>query len=214
MVALCRIIQSPDPSFSEFRIESPKFRITTKIWDPESNLEYKIHDAENGIPHRLREVTQLCPIILQGFSRFFQIQFAFFFTGITNFSFSCSNYIIHENSTEGRNWETSRWLCQNSTEGDLVSIEGEKERIFLKEIIKNLKTPKYYIGLKIKKGKWRWLNNGISVHASKGKHPWGLDQPGGGPHAKCATIYGNYRTYLDGLFDDLSLIHIWRCRRS
>ena len=146
---------------------------------------------------------QLCPIILPGFSRFLRIQLAFYFTGITHLTFNCSNYTFHESSVKARDWKTSRWLCQNSTEGDLVSIEEEKERIFLKEIIKNLRTTKYYIGLEKEQDKWRWLSNGNSVNASKGKHPWGPREPNGGPEIKCATIYGNYQ-HLDGLFDDMS----------
>ena len=147
---------------------------------------------------------QLCPTILSGFSRFLQIQFTFYFTGMTHIRFNCSIYTFHENSTEGRNWEWSRELCQNSSEGDLVSIEEEEERIFLKEFIMNLKVIKYYIGLKKTKangGGWVMEN---SVRASKGKHPWSTGEPNGGPPINCATIYGNYKTKLDGLFDDLS----------
>ena len=129
----------------------------------------------------------------------------FYFIGTTHFFFHCSNYTLHESSAEARNWKTSRELCQSSAEGDLVSIEDEKERIFLKKIIKNVKTVKYYIGLqKDDQGKWRWLSNGNSVPASKGKQPWSPKEPNGGSRTNCATIYGNYQTDYDGLFDDLS----------
>ena len=153
----------------------------------------------------LREVMQLCPIILQGLPRFLQIQLNFFFTGITRSRFNCSSYTFHENSTSSkdRNWEQSRELCQNSSEGDLVSIEEEEERIYLRKIIKNLKAIKYYIGLKKERGEWMWLS-GNSVHASKGKHPWSPGEPNGNSHTNCATIYGNYKTHFDGFFDDLS----------
>ena len=133
-----------------------------------------------------------------------QVNFAFYFTGITHFPFNCSNYTFHESSTKGRDWKTSRALCQNSAEGDLVSIEEEKERIFLKEIIKDLKTIKYYIGLKKDQGEWRWLSNGNSVPASIGKRPWSPGEPNGVSGTNCATIYGNYKKHLEGLFDDLS----------
>ena len=150
-------------------------------------------------------MTQLCTIILQGFSRFLQIKFAFYFTGINHLPFNCSKYTFHDSLTEGRNWKTSRELCQNSTEGDLVSIEEEKERILLKKIIKNLTTIKYFIGLQKDQGEWRWLSNGNSVNAPKGegKHPWSPGEPSGDSDKNCATIYGNYRTTYDGLFDDL-----------
>ncbi|XP_015763117.1 PREDICTED: uncharacterized protein LOC107342164 isoform X7 [Acropora digitifera] len=124
-------------------------------------------------------------------------------SGITHFSFNCSNYTIHESSTQGRDWKTSRELCQNSAEGDLVSIEEEKERILLKEIIKDLIPTKYFIGLQKDQGEWRWLSNGNSLNASKGKHPWGPGEPNGGSDTNCATIYGNYKKHLEGLFDDL-----------
>ena len=88
-----------------------------------------------------------------------------------------------------------------------MSIEEENERIFLKEIIKNLKTVKYYIGLKKNQGEWRWLRNGNSVNVSKGQPPWSPHEPSGIPGQDCSTIYGNYfETHL-GLFDDLSCSH-------
>ena len=84
-----------------------------------------------------------------------------------------------------------------------MSIEQENERIFVEGIIKNLTVVKYFIGLKKVSGKWKWLTNGKPVDAStKGSHPWAPGQPSGGSDKKCATIYGNYRTYW-GQFDDL-----------
>ena len=152
----------------------------------------------------------LCQTILQEFSRFFQIEFASYFTGLIHASFNCSNYTFHENSTEGRNWETSRSLCQNSSEGDLVSIEEEEEWNFVKSIIRKLTGIKYFIGLKKENGKWKWLSNQATVDASKGKSPWALGEPSGisvlGRKVNCATIYGNYGRDL-GRFDDMS------CRR-
>ena len=86
-----------------------------------------------------------------------------------------------------------------------MSIEEEEEQAFLKRITKSLKTVKYYIGLEQnEQNVWRWLSNGKSVHASKGKHPWASNEPNGGYKKKCATIYGNYVTRSDGLFDDMS----------
>ncbi|XP_067041240.1 C-type lectin domain family 4 member D-like [Acropora muricata] len=125
-------------------------------------------------------------------------------SGLLRVTFNSSHYTFHENSTEGRDWEESRWLCQNSSEGDLVSIEEEKEQIFVESIIKNRKAVKYFIGLKKEQlsGKWRWLANGKPVDASRGSHPWAPGEPSGGSHEKCTIIYGNYRTYL-GQFDDL-----------
>ncbi|XP_015760615.1 PREDICTED: uncharacterized protein LOC107339810 isoform X7 [Acropora digitifera] len=131
--------------------------------------------------------------------------------------FNCSNYTFHENSTEGRSWETSRLLCQNSSEGDLVSIEEEEERNFVKNIIKKLPAIKYFIGLKKDDGKWKWLTNRTTVDESKGNSSWALGdfswalgEPSGtsirGRKVNCATIYGNYRRDL-GRFDDMS------CRR-
>ena len=85
-----------------------------------------------------------------------------------------------------------------------MSIEEEKERIYLNEIIKNLETPKYYIGLKKDQGEWRWLSNRNSVPASIRKLPWSPGEPNGGSDTNCATIYGRYLRHLVGLFDDLS----------
>ena len=153
----------------------------------------------------------LCQTIPLEFSGFLQIEFTFYFTGLVHDAFfNCSNYTFHENSTEGRNWETSRLLCQNSSEGDLVSIEKEEERNFLKNTIKKLRAIKYFIGLRKDNGKWKWLGNQATVDATKGKFPWALGEPSGtsvlGRKVNCATIYGNYMHDL-GRFDDMS------CRR-
>ena len=104
----------------------------------------------------------------------------------------------------GRDWEESRWLCQKSSEGDLVSIEEENEQTFVESIIKNLTAVKYFIGLKKEQlaGKWKWLANGKPVDVSQGSHPWAPGEPSGGSDKKCAAIYGNYRRYL-GRFDDM-----------
>ena len=85
-----------------------------------------------------------------------------------------------------------------------MSVEEENERIFVESIIKNLTAAKYFIGLKKEQlsGKWKWLTNGKPVDASQGSHPWARGEPSGGSDEKCATIYGNYETYL-GKFDDL-----------
>ncbi|XP_044176263.1 uncharacterized protein LOC114965012 isoform X3 [Acropora millepora] len=125
-------------------------------------------------------------------------------SGLIHALFNCSKYTFHENSTKGRGWEESRWLCQNSSEGDLVSIEEENERIFVESIIKNLTALKYFIGLKKEQlsGKWKWLTNGKPVDASQGSHPWAPGEPTQESGQKCATIYGNYWRYL-GQFDDL-----------
>ncbi|XP_074629687.1 E-selectin-like isoform X2 [Acropora palmata] len=120
-------------------------------------------------------------------------------------SFNCSYYTFHENSTESRSWETSRLLCQKSSEGDLVSIEEEEERNFVKDIVKKLPVIKYFIGLKKDNGKWKWLSNQTTVNSSQGKSPWAPGEPSWTPYRKdnCATIYGKYRRYL-GRFSDLS----------
>ena len=147
----------------------------------------------------------LCQTILKEFSRFLQIMFTFYFTGVIRVFFNCSNYTFHENSTEGRSWKTSRLLCQNSSEGDLVSIEEEEERNFVKNIIKNLTTLKYFIGLKKHNGKWKWLSNQATVSSSQGKSPWAPGEPSGTLDRKdnCAIIYGIYLSHL-GHFDDMS----------
>ena len=145
----------------------------------------------------------LCQVILQEFSRLLQIKFKFYVTGLIHAFFKCSNYTFHENSTEARSWETSRLLCQNSSEGDLVSIEEDEERNFVKNIIKN-STINYFIGLRKDNGKWKWLSNQTTVDSSQGKFPWAPGQPSGTSQkeeANCATIYGTYRKYL-GRFDD------------
>ena len=85
-----------------------------------------------------------------------------------------------------------------------MSIEEEEERIFLRKIIKNLKAVKYYIGLRKFQSEWMWLSNGNLLHASKGKHPWSPGEPNGHSRTNCATIFGNYKTHFDELFDDLS----------
>ena len=130
--------------------------------------------------------------------------FTFYFSGLIHALFNCSKYTFHENSIKGRDWEENRWLCQNSSEGDLLSIEEENERIFVESIIKNLTAVKYFIGLKKEQlsEKWKWLTNEKPVEASQGSHPWARGQPSGGSVKKCAAIYGNHRRYL-GQFDEL-----------
>ena len=155
---------------------------------------------------KLHDLMQ-CQAILQEFPRLLQINFIFYVTGLIYAFFNCSNYTFHEPSVAGRSWETSRLLCQNSSEGDLVSIEEETERNFVKNIIKNLTTIKYFIGLKKDNGKWKWLSNQTTVDSSKGKSPWAPGEPSGtsSPY-NCATIYGIYGIYLSylGRFDDMS----------
>ena len=130
------------------------------------------------------------------------MKFTFYVTGLIHAFFNCSNYTFHENSAEARSWETSRLLCQNSSEGDLVSIEDEEERNFVKNVIKKLPVIKYFIGLKKENGNWKWLSNQTTVDSSQGKFPWAGGQPSQ-PNKKvnCALIYGKYESYL-GLFDD------------
>ena len=144
----------------------------------------------------------LCQTILQEFSRFSQIEFTFYVTGLIQAFFNCSYYTFHENSTEGRSWETSRLLCQNSSEGDLVSIEEEEERNFIKNIINKLPVIKYFIGLKKVNDKWKWLSNQTTVKSSRGASPWAPGEPSGSSTANCATIYGKYLSHL-GRFCDL-----------
>ena len=150
----------------------------------------------------------LCQTILLEFSRFLQMKFTLYVTGLIYASFNCSNYTFHENSTKARSWKTSRLLCQSSSEGDLVSIEEEEERNFVKNIIKKLPVIKYFIGLKKENGKWKWLSNQTTVDSSQGKSLWAGGQPSQ-PNNKvnCALIYGKYGSNL-GLFDDDY------CRRS
>ena len=130
-------------------------------------------------------------IILPVFSRFSHILFTFYFAGLIHALFNCSKYTFHENLTKGRGWEENIWLCQNSSEGDLVSIEDKNERIFVENIIKNLTALKYFIGLKKEQlsGKWKWLANVKPVDASQGRHPWAPGEPSGRSDEKCATIY-------------------------
>ena len=152
----------------------------------------------------------LSQTILQDFLRILQIKFTFYVTGLIHALSNCSYYTFHENSTEGRTWEMSRFLSQNSSEGDLVSIEEEQERNFVKNIIKKLPAIKYFIGLKKDNGIWLWLSNQTTVDSSRGKSPWAPGEPSGTyqPYRKanCATIYGKYNSYL-GRLDDMS------CRR-
>ncbi|XP_044183675.1 uncharacterized protein LOC122947214 [Acropora millepora] len=124
-------------------------------------------------------------------------------SGLIHAFFKCSNYTFYENSTAGRSWETSRLLCQKSSQGDLVSMEEEEERNFIKNIIKNLPVVKYFIGLKKDNGKWKWLSDQTTVDSSQGKSLWAPNQPSGTSNQKinCATMYGKYRKY-SGRFDD------------
>ena len=87
-----------------------------------------------------------------------------------------------------------------------MSIEEEEERNFVKNIIKNLTTIVYFIGLKKDNGKWKWLSNQTTVKSSQGTSPWAPGEPSGTPdrNDNCATMYGKYRSYYLGRFDDRS----------
>ena len=88
-----------------------------------------------------------------------------------------------------------------------MSIEEENEQIFVESILRSLTAANYFIGLRKDEpsGKWKWLTNGKSVDASQGSHRWAPGEPNGGSDIECATIYGNYESYL-GLFDDLGCL--------
>ena len=83
--------------------------------------------------------------MIQAFSQFLQ---TFHFTGLLFYrsSFNYSDYtdFMRGQLTKGQNWKQSRRLCQNSSEGDLESIEEENEQIFVESIIKNLTAVKYF----------------------------------------------------------------------
>ena len=84
-----------------------------------------------------------------------------------------------------------------------MSIEKDEEWHFVKNIIKNLTTIEYFIGLKKDNGKWKWLSNQVTVDSSRGIFPWAPYQPSQPRHeVYCATIYGKYWSNL-GRFDDL-----------
>ena len=85
----------------------------------------------------------------KSFHDFCKLSFPFYFTGGIHGAFlNCSDYTFHLNSTEGRSWETSTLLCQNSSEGDLGSIEEEEERNFVRNIIKKTPSNKIFYRLK------------------------------------------------------------------
>jgi len=73
------------------------------------------------------------------------------------FQDGCSSYTFNVISPRV-NWEKSRKLCQETTRGDLVSMESDEEWTFLKNTILNLtKAYEYFIGLKtdIQSREWR-----------------------------------------------------------
>jgi len=117
-----------------------------------------------------------------------------------SFVFGNSSYTFAENSPQFRNWIQSRNVCRNIG-SDLVSIESENERIFLKETIQKYATGEYFIGLRNVSESWRWISDNSKVNATKGKFPWAKDNPSG--DGKCAVIYRHYRDDY-GLFNDLS----------
>ena len=73
-------------------------------------------------------------------------KFTFHFTGLLRNTFNYSDYtdFMRGQLTKGQNWKQSRRLCQNSSEGDLESIEEENEQILVESIIKNLTAVKYF----------------------------------------------------------------------
>ena len=64
-------------------------------------------------------------------------KFKFHFTGLLRVTFNSSDYtdFMRGHLTEDQNWKQSRGLCQNSSEGDLESIEEKNEQIFVESII-------------------------------------------------------------------------------
>ena len=119
-----------------------------------------------------------------------------------SFVFGNSSYTFHKNSSQYRDWKESRKRCKNIG-SDLVSIESEKEWIFLKDTIQNYETGEYFIGLRnVSESKeWRWISDNSTVNATKGEFPWAKDEPKG--DGNCAVIYKDYRNDY-GLFNDLN----------
>ena len=99
------------------------------------------------------------------------------------------------------NWKESRRHCQDS-ESDLVSIEGTKEWIFLKDTIQKMEMTEYFIGLKYTSGAWRWISDNSKVNDTKGEFPWAKDEPSSN-NENCAVMFKEYR-HDYGLFSDLS----------
>ena len=118
------------------------------------------------------------------------------------FCFGNSSYTFHKNSAaQKRDWTESRRRCKVNG-SDLVSIESEKERSFLKKSIQKVKTIEYYIGLKkdSKSGEWKWISDNSRVNATGGKFPGAKDETSG--DGNCAVMYKDYRKD-NGLFNDL-----------
>ncbi|KAK2569602.1 Protein sidekick-2 [Acropora cervicornis] len=126
--------------------------------------------------------------------------------GLTSFLFGCSNYTFHESPLFPLTWVQSMRWC-NSSGSDLVSIDEFKEWEFLAKAIQELRSMRYFIGLRgdKKTRQWTWLSNGKSLNASRGEFPWAKGEPTNNEGMNCATMYNDYGQDLFGQFDD------WNC---
>lgn len=93
-----------------------------------------------------------------------------------------------------------------------MSIDEFKEWEFLAKAIQELRSMRYFIGLRgdKKTRQWTWLSNGKSLNASRGEFPWAKGEPTNNEGTNCATMHNDYGQDLFGQFDD------WNChlRRS
>lgn len=100
----------------------------------------------------------------------------------------CVIYSFHH---ESLTWNKSRELCQKDN-GDLVSMETDKEWKYLSDFIQNLagsNHSEYFIGLSNEAGSWRWLSD-VSIEVPGQKWRWHNHQPSG--DGDCVVMYKNY----------------------
>ena len=104
----------------------------------------------------------------------------------------CSNYSFHEETFD---WSTAREKCSDEENSSLVSMETEKEWHFVKNLVKNRRKVRWFIGLERvnRSHSWSWLSESIACvdETSTGTWRWNTGEPNNFKTEKCGEMTRN-----------------------
>ena len=104
----------------------------------------------------------------------------------------CSNYSFHEETFD---WSTAREKCSDEENSSLVSMETESEWHFVKNLVKNRRKVRWFIGLKRVDGfpTWCWCSKSIVCvnGTSTGTWRWTAGEPNKLETEKCVEMWKN-----------------------
>ncbi|XP_058612539.1 L-selectin-like [Onychostoma macrolepis] len=91
--------------------------------------------------------------------------------------------------------ETREWCQQHYT--DIAMVHNENVTHFLKENVKNISSPYYWIGMRKISGTWTWVANGQPMKYEN----WALNEPNNKSNENCVELYTS-RTDNSGKWND------------